>query len=401
MEEFKAVDECLEWIMVELEERAPWNDKCLYICVADYQETGEVEYTVYSINLKDMLFSYDSSQIGLNVVFKVPKSIMRACAGFGLGFGGSTVFIAGGFRATRFKELVVPGCYYDVQAYKISDRRWEEILFPPFRNGKVWPLIWEVEENLFALTTKPPPALPWSDVVASEWNLCFEMYDRTIGSWILLPNPPPYSCPGDFSAFSHAILGSQLFVSNPLHPDYTYKCNLSDLSRKQPLKWQVSSFRFRGATLGVCTDEGHFVVFSHDVRGPDLPLYVVKEEDDPYFYITVDLLEHGSDESIMAPHSLFVGHGLHEIDECQFVHLGGQKVTFLCSTRVGFKLSVMAIVFDFQLEKTDDSFKLHTKFHPTRVWHFDNEEGSSGIAQIVNAVVCKFSIFFLYPTMVG
>lgn len=311
---------------------------------------------------------------------------------------GDPVFIAGGFRATRFKELVVPGCYYDVQAYKISDGPWEEILFPPFRNGKVWPLIWEVEENLFALTTKPPPPLPWSDVVASEWNLCFEMYDRTVGSWILLSNPPPYSCPG---GFSHAILGSQLFVSNPLHPDYTYKCNLSDIRRKQPLKWQVSSFRFRGATLGVCTDEGHFVVFSHDVRGPTPSLYVVKDEDDPYFYITVDLLEHGSDESIMAPQSLFVRQGLHEIDECQFVHLGGQKVTFLCSTREGFKLSVMAIIFDFQLEKTDDSFKLHTKFHPTRVWHFDNEEGSSGIAQglaqIVNAVVCKFSIFFFCP----
>ncbi|XP_024158321.1 uncharacterized protein LOC112165854 [Rosa chinensis] len=397
------------------EEQANWDDqdKNLYLCVGDYYgRRGKVLYVVYRINLKALLFSED---LEFETVFEVPDNDnIGNCAGFGMGL--SMIFLGGGFKAKYSKEFVVPEPCTGILAYQIREI-FEGGHLAHFLDGKVRPLIWEVEGNLFALARNPPPRVD-TGIPASEWRNCFEMYDRAQGRWIGLPDPPSYAeypvaavdesggggideeeefvgCDNSalrrhcyYSSFSYAILGSQLFVSNPNYHEYSYKCNLPSKGENWPVEWKVSSFQFQGVTLGVQTAQG-FVVFSYDVNCRP-PEYVLKLEDNPYLNIKVQLLINGYDEPVLSQ-SLMMPQQLDEVQDSQFVHLGGQKVCFLYSRMRDSKLLVTAITFGFQLEQRNSGFKVKAKFYPTRNWEFQNKAGSKakvwGTEQMVGAVV--------------
>ncbi|KAL6130186.1 hypothetical protein ACLB2K_068567 [Fragaria x ananassa] len=386
------------------EEQAEWNDqdRSLYLCVADYYgRRCKVRYSVYRINLKALLFSKD---LKLGTAFAISNNHnLGACAGFGMGF--STLLLAGGFGTKYCKELVVAEPCRDI--WDIQTRARNNIFqanLAPFLDGKVRPLIWNVDGNLFALARNPPP--PICAGSKGEWTNCFEMCQSADSQWVRLPDPPSYAYPigagagvdgswgggaGDeemgvvdesvrrliyYSSFSFAILGSQLFVSNPEHPEYSYKCNLSRVNENWPVEWKVSRFRFEGATLGVQTAQG-FVVFSHDVIPPDSP------------EIKVHLLINGSDEPMMPSQSLMLPpQDLGVVQDSQFVDLGGQKVCFLYSKTKTSKLLVTAITFSFRLEEGN---KFRAKFYPTRNWEFQDKAESEALLwnmeQMVGAVV--------------
>lgn len=374
---------------------ATGQERSIYICLATFGEPGEVTYTVYSIDLSNLLFS-DSTEL-LKQVFEFPQNL--ACAGFGI--FDSKFLLAGGFQGIFLHELGAADLSPDVYSYSYSG--WDKLTqlpFPSLLQGKASPLIWEVDGKLFCLARGPPP--PSADrAPTAEWSPSFEVYDPALQKWNALADPPCYKYPGGdsdpehfflrfnyYSTFYHAILGSQIFVSNPLHhPNYTYKCDLSSLSDKE---WQVSPFQFEGATLGVYTDEGHLVIFSHNVIGLSPADAIVDDRDDPFFYIKVDMMLGGSDQQILPSQYLFIPQGLHGIEECHFVHLGGRKASLLCSRTQHFgkkKFSLTVITFEFQLEICNiDSFQVNADFQHRCIWEY--EVKGQGDAQVVGAVVC-------------
>ncbi|XP_021800252.1 uncharacterized protein LOC110744571 [Prunus avium] len=369
--------------------KGDYDDKNLYICLAEHRVDGYSTYAIKAVELS-ALFSSSSLSSGCSLKLRqvaytsgedLPDNM--ACGVFGskILLAGGTIGVYDPIVATqegRYNPKLggfVPCPCTEIQVFDTRNQSQSHTTFRTFgsfNEGKANPFLLEVDGKLYALAS-----YPIQSSINSRGSSYFEVLDPIRGVWSTLPYPPVFddynrTCdpagPGDFFCF---VAGSNIFCTSAYSPSY-YRFDVAE-----PVKgWRALPSSFNsdplpentlGRTFVADGGDGEFILFSFSYGEPEYPhphMLVQLLSSDFGCVTTLSRVQLPTDKipPVFLPPTSY-----------RFVNLGGPRLCLLLSSFDSYvdgveKEEEELIVFALQFEFTKKKDSLDVQFLGTNIF---------------------------------
>ncbi|CAL8998395.1 unnamed protein product [Prunus brigantina] len=296
--------------------KGDYDDKSLYICLAEHRVDGYSTYAIKAVELSALSSSSLSSGCSLKLRQVAYTSGEDLPDNMACGVFGSKILLAGGTigvydpiiatQEGRYNPKLggfVPCPCTEIQVFDTRNQSQSPTTFRTFGSfieGKANPFLLEMDGKLYALAS-----YPIQSSINSGGSSYFEVLDPIRGVWSTLPYPPVFddynrtyapAGPGDFFGF---VAGSNIFCTSAYSPSY-YRFDVAE-----PVKgWRALPPSFNsgplpenilGRTFVADGGDGEFILFSFSYGEPCPRLCLLLSSFDSY----VDGVEKEEEELIV------------------------------------------------------------------------------------------------------